>query len=219
MHVHAHWEHFRSTFSANCKYLIQVISYGHHAVDVVSRTYPSYKWTPSPWPVCFFLDATYKWDHTVFDFCVQLFPFSKASSSFIHVITNISIFSLNFLTYLLYIIFGLTGSLMLNTGFLLLQSKAPSEQPQESAAHVFSFPKACGVFPDQGSNLGPLNWQVDSQPPNHQEGPDFLLFWCWIVFHCIHIYHIFFVHSSVDRHSGCFHILTTMNNTAMNTGV
>ena len=54
MHVHAHWEHFRSTFSANCKYLIQVISYGHHAVNVVSRTYPSYKRTPSPWPVCFF---------------------------------------------------------------------------------------------------------------------------------------------------------------------
>ena len=29
-------------------------------------------------------------------------------------------------------------------------------------AHGFSFSAACGIFPDQGSNLCPLHWQADS---------------------------------------------------------
>ena len=32
-------------------------------------------------------------------------------------------------------------------------------------------PKACGIFPDQGSNLCPLYWQADSYPLYHQGGP------------------------------------------------
>ena len=30
------------------------------------------------------------------------------------------------------------------------------------------------------------------------------------------MYHIIFLHSSVDGHVGCFHVLTTVNSTAMN---
>ena len=31
-----------------------------------------------------------------------------------------------------------------------------------------SCPTACEIFPEEGSNLCPLHWQVDSRPLNHQ---------------------------------------------------
>ena len=34
-------------------------------------------------------------------------------------------------------------------------------------------PMASGIFLDQGSNLCPLHWQVDSWPLNHQESPSY----------------------------------------------
>ena len=43
-----------------------------------------------------------------------------------------------------------------------------------------------------------------------------LLLWLSIILLYIHIYHIFFIHSSVNGHLGCFHPLAIVNSAAIN---
>ena len=54
---------------------------------------------------------------------------------------------------------------------LLLQSTGSRHAGSVIVAHGPSRSKACGIFPDQGSNLCPLHWQADSQPLRHQGSP------------------------------------------------
>ena len=42
--------------------------------------------------------------------------------------------------------------------------------------------------------------------------------WLWVAFH-VHMYHVFFILSSVDGYLGCFYALDIVNGVAMNIGV
>ena len=54
---------------------------------------------------------------------------------------------------------------------LLLRSTGSRRAGSVVVAHRPSCSAACGIFPDQGSNPCPLNWQADSQPLRHQGSP------------------------------------------------
>ena len=54
---------------------------------------------------------------------------------------------------------------------LLLRSTGSRRAGSVVVAHGPSCSAACGIFPDQGSNPCPLQWQADSQPLRHQGSP------------------------------------------------
>ena len=54
---------------------------------------------------------------------------------------------------------------------LLLRSTGSRRAGSVTVAHGPSCSVACGIFPDQGSNLCPLHWQADSQPLRHRGSP------------------------------------------------
>ena len=54
---------------------------------------------------------------------------------------------------------------------LLLRSTGSRRAGSVVLAHGLGCSAACGIFPDQGSNLCPLHWQADSQPLHHQGSP------------------------------------------------
>ena len=58
---------------------------------------------------------------------------------------------------------------------LLLWSTGSRRAGSVVVAHGLSRSAACGIFPDQGSNLCRLHWQADSQPLHHQGSPRCLI--------------------------------------------
>ena len=60
-------------------------------------------------------------------------------------------------------------------GSLVAEHRLQGTQASVVLVHRLSCPKACGIFPDQGSNLCPLHWQADSYPLYHQGSPKELL--------------------------------------------
>ncbi|KAJ8775631.1 hypothetical protein J1605_001351 [Eschrichtius robustus] len=66
-----------------------------------------------------------------------------------------------------------SSSRPLEKAFEVAQIESTGSRRAGSAivAHGPSCSAACGIFPDQGSNPCPLDWQADSQPLRHQGSP------------------------------------------------
>ena len=60
---------------------------------------------------------------------------------------------------------------------LLLWSTGSRRAGSVVVAHGPSRSAACGILPDQGSNLRSLHWQADSQPLRHQGSPWIMVFY------------------------------------------
>ena len=48
--------------------------------------------------------------------------------------------------------------------------------------------------------------------------PSLILFMTEQYYFIVYMYHILFIHSSVERHLGCFHVQAVVNSVAMNAG-
>ena len=66
---------------------------------------------------------------------------------------------------------------------LLLRSTGSRHAGSVVVAHGPSCSVACGIFPDQGSNLCPLRWQADSQPLRHQGSLQHSFMMLWDLIH------------------------------------
>ena len=84
---------------------------------------------------------------------------------------------------------------------LLLQSRGSRHSGSVVVAHGPSCSVACGILPDQGSNLCPMHQQADSQPLHHEGSPRncfletfllpylYLFYACFIGFNFFNIYY------------------------------
>ena len=70
-------------------------------------------------------------------------------------------------SYSLFAVFGLLTAL----ASLVVEHGLWDVQALVVAACRLTCPTACGILPDQGLNLCPLHWQVNSQSLNHQGSP------------------------------------------------
>ena len=79
--------------------------------------------------------------------------------------------------------------------------------------------KFCSFFwPHQGLNPSQSCDQARSLPARPPGNSQHFAVYGWVVFHCRYIPHLF-IHSSINRHLGCFHVFANWNNAAVNTGI
>ena len=71
---------------------------------------------------------------------------------------------------------------------LSLRSTGSRRAGSVVVAHGPSCSAACGILPDQGSNLCPLHWQADSQPLCHLGSP----IWEILKNHSLELYFLIF---------------------------
>ena len=90
---------------------------------------------------------------------------------------------------------------------LLLRSVGSRHAGSVVVAHGPSCSAACGILPDQGSNLCPLHWQAASQPLRHQGSPclNYLMdFTSDTIWHCGDI--LYYEFNFFNRHSSLWAI-------------